>query len=531
MLGARTLLINPPLLGGIAFTRQGRCQEREEVLGTTKPPYTLALLASLLRQRGCDVRLIDQTAERISTTQVVARLAEHRFHPTLIVFCSTTPTLDADAAEMARLKHQFGAPLVCFGPHASGAPQPSMERAPDVDAMVVGEPEDAILAIAALESLAAVDSDTIPSLTYRRNGSIVAHRSRGSYAGFDSMPIPAWDLLSLDRYMLPLVGKPYVLVETSRGCPYSCDFCIVPLHQGHKFRERSASTLVDEIERGKKDLGIDYFYLWADTATLNVKTFGAFCDELIARDLKIRWFGNARADNLGDPDFVAKLRRSGCWMLAMGIESASDDIRQDMLKKLDRQKIHTAFVNLRSVGIKSFAFFIYGYPGDTVDSMEQTTRYALELDPDFANFYPAVPYPGTDLYEKVKREGLLPDEDWTRMEYSYYLLSGGGLDERVVMEAIRRAKRRFFLRRSYVTRHLGDLARLALTKPALVWQMATRTLFGETPARRTAGAGDCRAAACVTERLKQKRVGSQRTGVDPAESGASVVPTSAGIDR
>lgn len=166
-------------------------------------------------------------------------------------------------------------------------------------------------------------------------------------------------------------------------------------------------------------------------------------------------------------------------MLAMGIESASDDIRKDMLKKLDRQKIQAAFVNLRKAGIKSFAFFIYGYPGDTIDSMEQTTRYALELDPDFANFYPAVPYPGTDLYEKVKREHLLPDEDWTRMEYSYYLLSGGGLDEQVVMGAIRRAKRRFFLRGRYLARHVSDLALLGLTKPALVWQMLARTLLGE----------------------------------------------------
>lgn len=479
MLGDRVLLVNPPLLGGIAFTRQGRCQEREEVLGTTKPPYSLALLATLLKNRGSDVRLVDQTAERISTDQLIARLDQDGFRPTLVVFPSTTPTLDADTAQMAKLKRHYGSPIVCFGPHASCAPVQSMERASDVDAMIVGEPEDAILALAAMNGLGELDSTPIPSLTYRRSGRVVPHQARGAYAAFNDMPFPAWDLLSLKRYTLPLVGKPYVLVETSRGCPYSCDFCVVPLHQGHKFRERGAQVLVDEIERGKRELGIEYFYLWADTATLNVKTFGAFCDELIARNLNIRWFGNARADNLVDPAFVEKLKRSGCWMLAMGIESASDDIRQNMVKKLEREKIRAAFDNLRSAGIKSFAFFIYGYPGDTPESMEQTTRYALELDPDFANFYPAVPYPGTDLYDKVKRADILPDEDWSRMEYSYYLLSGSGLDEQLVMRAIRRAKRRFFLRRRYMARHAADLARLSLTKPGLVWQMAARMLFGE----------------------------------------------------
>ena len=109
-----------------------------------------------------------------------------------------------------------------------------------------------------------------------------------------------------------------------------------------------------------------------------------------------------------------------------------------------------------------------------------TTRYAIELDPDFANFYPAVPYPGTALYEKCVREGWLKPEDaeWTRMEYSYYMLHGNGLDERTVMEAINRAKRRFFLRPSYITRHLGDVARLALTKQAIVWQVLSRTILG-----------------------------------------------------
>ena len=98
MLGRCTLLINPPLINGVAFTRQGRCQEREDVLGTTKPPYTLALTASLLREASCDVRLVDATAERLSIDDVIARLDCERFVPSLILFPTTTPTLDADVA-------------------------------------------------------------------------------------------------------------------------------------------------------------------------------------------------------------------------------------------------------------------------------------------------------------------------------------------------------------------------------------------------------------------------------------------------
>jgi anaerobic magnesium-protoporphyrin IX monomethyl ester cyclase len=479
MLGRKTLLLNPPLVNGVAFTRQGRCQEREEVLGTTKPPYTLALLAELLRRANCEVRLIDATATRITIDEVAVALDRDGFTPTLILFPSTTPTLDADVAEVSRLKQRYGAPMFCFGPHASTAPAQSMARATDVDGMFVGEPEEGVQQLTALDSLERLGE--VETLIWRRGLRVVPNRSRGSFAGFLEMPFPAWDLLDLKKYSLPLVDKPYTIIETSRGCPYTCDFCVAPIHQGHKFRERSAKALVAEIERTYRELGIEFFYLWADTVTLNVKSFTAFCDELIARKLPIQWFGNARADNLTDPAFVHRLRRAGCWMLALGIEAESDAVRKDMAKRLERQKIKAAFTNMRDAGIKSFAFFIFGYPGDTKETMERTTDYAIELDPDFANFYPAVPYPGTDLFEKCVRAGLLtPDaaDDWQRMEYSYYVLDGNGVDAPLVMSAINRARRRFFLRPSYMLRHASDLARIAATKQSVAWQAARRVLFG-----------------------------------------------------
>ena len=478
MADRRILLVNPPLVGGVAFTRQGRCQEREEVLGTTKPPYSLLVIAALLRQRGVSFRLADLTAEGRTVAALVEELRRAGFTPDLVLFPSTTPTLHADVAAMAAFKNAFGARLVCFGPHASTVPLESMAQAPAVDAMLVGEPEDAAVALATRDSLDSLDD--VPGVVWRgADGKVNPPQGHGAFAGFKDMPFPAWDLLPLANYRLPMVSEPYIIVETSRGCPYSCDFCVAPIHQGHKFRERDPKTLVDEIERAKRELGVRYFYLWGDTVTLNQKTFGAFCEELIARDLNVQWFGNARADNLTDPAFVHRLRRSGCWMLAMGIESSSPEIRKDMVKRLEETKIRTAFQNLRDAGIKSFAFFIFGYPGDTRESMEHTADYAIDLSPDFANFYPAVPYPGTALYEKVRREGRLKSEDWTRMEYSYYLLEGDGLDEQVVMSAINKAKRRFFLRPGYLGRHLKDVARLAWTKPSIVTHMASRILFNQ----------------------------------------------------
>ena len=463
-------------MDGIAYTRQGRCQEREEVLGTTKPPYTLALLAALLRERGQDVRLVDLTASRQSVDDLIARLDTECFAPTLILFPSTTPTLVADVTALAALKARYGAPMFCFGPHASTTPGESMARAPQANGMLVGEPEDGILELAALSNIG--DLGKVASLTYRDGVEIVPHRAHGSFTGFLQAPVPAWDLLDVTQYTLPLEGRPYVIVETSRGCPYTCDFCVAPIHQGHKFRERSAASIVDEMAFVMRTSGVKFLYLWGDTVTLNVKSFSAICEEIIARKLNVQWFGNARADNLQDPAFVDRLKRSGCWMLALGIETESDETRKDMMKRLESEKIRVALKNMRASGIKSFGFFILGYPGEDVKSLDRTIDYAIRLDPDFANFYPAVPYPGTELYNKAKREGLLVSEDWTKMEYSYYLMKGNGLDEQVVMDAINRAKRRFFLRPRYLTRHAGDVLKLAVTKWPVAWHIGSQMLFG-----------------------------------------------------
>ena len=193
----RVLLVNPPLVDGVAFTRTGRCQEREGVLGTTKPPYSQAVLAAILREQGVAVCLVDQTADRVSTAQLIRRLERTGFQPSFIVFGSSFPTYDADAAEMTALKRRFNCPIFTFGPHASCAPEESMHRAPDVDGVLVGEPEEAVAALARSQGMD--DLRRIDSLCFRANGGVIPHRARGRYNGFPQMPMRAWDLLNVHR--------------------------------------------------------------------------------------------------------------------------------------------------------------------------------------------------------------------------------------------------------------------------------------------------------------------------------------------
>ncbi len=461
-------------MDGVSFTRQGRCQERDDVLGTTKPPLSLAWIARVLRADGHDARVIDLTAANTTVDALERFLAGSAFTPTLIIFASCFPTWDADARAMSALKAKTGATIVSFGPHASAAPLAAMSRpcASSVDGVIVGEPEDAACALANLAPGA--DWAPIAALCFRRGDQIVPHRAAGQFAGFGAASGPDWSGTDFSSYRLPLVNAPYALVETSRGCPYTCDFCVAPLQQGHQFRERPAEAVVDEIARLQREHGLNYFYLWGDTVTLHQKSIGAIADELVRRRLGIHWIANARADNLTDPAFVDRLRASGCWMLSFGIEASSADRRNEMQKRLQETSIAAAIGNLRRARIKSFAFFILGYPGETRASMSATAEYACAVDIDFAGFYPAVPYPGTELGDRAHASGWVTDAaDWSRLEYSYYTMRCGELDEGSVMRAIARARRRFYLRPRYLARHAWDLARVAVTKPAIT----VRVLF------------------------------------------------------
>lgn len=449
------------------------------MLGTTKPPLTLAWLAAQLRAHGHDVRLVDLTATRRSADQLADALARDGWAPTLILFPSAFPTWDADARALAVLKARTGAPIFSFGPHASTAPDAALRRAPGVDGLLVGEPEDAAITLAALAPKG--DWRAVESLIFRDQGDIVPHRASGTFAGFSTAPGPDWSGVEFSNHRLPLVNAPYALVETSRGCPYTCDFCVAPIHQGHAFRSRATEWIVAEIERGVRERDLAYFYLWGDTVTLNLKTFGALADALIARRLGIQWLANARADNLADPRFVNKLKASGCWMLSFGVEAWSPDSRDAMQKKLGQVAIRAAVANLKAAGIYSFAFFILGYPGETRVSMDRTIDFASELNVDFAGFYPAVPYPGTVMGDRAAASGWLTHPgDWSRLEYSHYAMREGDLDEATVLAAVARARRRFYLRPGYVAQHAWDLARVAMTKPGLTARVAAQML-GRSP--------------------------------------------------
>jgi len=444
------LLIVPPLInGGIAFTREGRCQERAEVLGSIKPPLTLAYLAAIFLKNGIIFRLVDATAQRLDKDQIERELGN--FVPDLVIFPSTTPTIEDDTANLLFLKKKFGAKLFTLGPHSTAIPEETLRKLPALDGIILHDVEETA------QEIARTPFDqlkNIKGLYFRLNGRIVETPRREQIKDLDKLPYPAWEYFSLEKYQMPILGKSYLLVETSRGCPFGCDFCVVSIIHGLNFRQRQSKKVVDEIEYMKNRFKIETFYLWGDTVTLDEKFILSLANEIIKRKLNIQWITNARLDTINNILILKKMRQAGLWILGVGVESAKENIRGLMNKKLEPMAIEAGFKNLKKVGIKSYAFFILGYPGETTEDMQQTIDFALKLDPDFVSFYPAVPYPGTRFAKKCAGLGIIKEKCWRKLEYSNYVLQNKNLNDKIVLKMIARGYRQFYFRPKYLLRSI-----------------------------------------------------------------------------
>ncbi len=439
----RIAFVNPPPVSGTRYTREGRCQEKESVLGTIKPPLTLLHLASIARSAGHEVQFIDANARRLSAAETQDSLLS--FKPDAVIFGTSTPTIKADMEAMGRPPGK----LFALGAHVKALPSETLASYPSLSGVFLGEPEPCLPSL--LERLSGKGSGPLPGFALRLEDGTVACTPGGPPIDLDSIPPPAWDLVDLRLYRLPNNGKPFAMVEISRGCPFSCTFCVVPvIRENFKIKEKSAKLVVDEIEAVKKRFGITHFYFLRDsTMKSGDKQIGQISDELIARGLRIKWMTNTRIESPDEPT-LKKMKESGCWLLAAGIEVEEDPELMAVRKGLRHTEVVEGIRRIKAAKIGLLLFFIFGLEGDSAPKMRRRAEYASSLGADFANFYPLVPYPGTPVYKKFVMANQGPP-DWSRCDYSNYVLSAQtALAEKEVMGSIRSAYLTFYTRPSRV---------------------------------------------------------------------------------
>jgi len=237
---------------------------------------------------------------------------------------------------------------------------------------------------------------------------------------------------------------------TSRGCPYHCTYCLWPgTLYGHHFRARSSLNVVEEIEQVVRDYHIDEIYFDDDSLALDRKRILEICRLIKERQLKVKWISQCRVDSM-DEEVVQSIKQAGCRYIRFGVESGSQRMLQTMKKGVTLGKIRKAFELCRGVGIKTQAFFLFGIPGETEDSIRETIKFAKELRADSAQFAVVIPHPGTELYRICQDNGWLKYNSWEDFSAGNCLIETKHLSRRDIERARIQAYREFYFRPSYI---------------------------------------------------------------------------------
>lgn len=445
------LVLNPPSSNGLRYLKEGRCESRAGAQLTV--PITLGVVAATVRRAGLPVFVRDY---QVSATDVTALDCAAR-GARLALLVTTTPTFAADARFAAWLRARYpGVAIVAWGTLPTALPERSLAEAPALDGVILGEPEGAAADLCALlrradEPLTPALIGEVAGLAVRgADGRTVRTATQVRPPDLDALPWAARDLLENDRYTEPSRGLPFTVIQVSRGCPYPCTYCTVADYHGKAQRWRSPESIVAEVRDCVERYGIRSFLFLSDLFTFDRDRVLALCEALRAADLGIRWFCNSRADTL-DAELAREMKAAGCYLVSFGVESAAPAIQRTIRKPMRPERFFEATEACRAAGIRSYFYWVLGFPGETPDTIRQTFETACRVDSDFAAFYFAVPYPGTPLYAWAQANGRLRHEDWSRYDMADCdALLLDDLTPDALAREVRRASLGFYLRASYL---------------------------------------------------------------------------------
>lgn len=253
----------------------------------------------------------------------------------------------------------------------------------------------------------------IRGLTYiNEKGEVVNNPDREFIKDLDSLPFPARDL-----YLNDTAYMDYGYVMTGRGCSHECTFCASKKIWGRKVRYRSAENVVEEVKHVYDKFGTRQFYFIDDALTLNKNRAKKICDLLIKSQLDISWICETRVDIL-DEELLNLMKVAGCARVKIGVESGSEIIIKKIKKRITKKQVIDAVSLIKKAGIDLTVYLMIGFPGETNADVRETIEFAKELDAKYYSLSILAPYPGTEIYEDIGKEGIvLPKEHW---EYFFH---------------------------------------------------------------------------------------------------------------
>ncbi len=444
----KALLINPP---GAAYIRDDRCQVPARGLTSSlRMPLDLAYMAAGLERAGFICRIKDYPAEKQTALDFIKELKE--FEPDILVVSTTTPTLENDLADCALAREIDKKLLIVIkGAQVAVEAREILQKYSAVDIGIKQEYEMAIEEIGQGKA-----RSNILGIAYRENGLINENQDRPYLSDLDRLPLPARHLINNKLYVRPDTLEPQTSILASRGCGRGCMFCLVKTVSGEKINFRSTESIVSEIKKCLSEFGIKDFYFRADTFTANRSWVIDLCRQIIKADLKINWVCNSRVDTI-DQELIQIMKQAGCWMIGFGLESGDQSMLDKMGKGINLAQIEKAVKFCQAGGLKTYLFFIYGLPWETEQSLEKTLRFALALEGDFVEFHQAYPFPGTDYYKLALENNLFERNELAGTNVFCSPARSFELDRETLHKFRKKAMRKFYLRKKYISKKLKDI--------------------------------------------------------------------------
>ncbi len=405
-------------------------EERPRVEEIRTMPIGLYYVATVLRENGYDADILNWYDVQKTPHIIEAVLREKK--PEIIGFS----ILNANrwgGIEIARIAKRLDSKvtIVFGGIGATFLWDHFLRHFPEIDFIICGEGEYAFLnLIRALEQTNGQGINTISGIAFRSQGEIVKTGDPEIISDLDQLPIPA-------KYF------DYQQISTTRGCTMACAFCGSPEFWGRKIRFRSPESVVEELEI-LYSKGIHFFYFSDDTFTINKERVIEICKKIIQKNMAITWYAIARVDQV-DEEILYWMRKAGCIQISYGVESGSTEIRAFLNKRISTSQVKKAFKLTVRYGILARAYFIYGSPGETWETIQKSIDLIHDIKPLNIIFYILDIFPGTPLYADLKRRLNVTDDIWIKkIEDIMYTETDTSLTENMILAFGKRLRTDFY---------------------------------------------------------------------------------------
>lgn len=385
--------------------------------------------------------------------------------PQAIGITATILTINA-ACEIGKgLKENFPKiPLIIGGPQFCSSPSEVLEK--DIfDIGVIGEGEETFLEVARSLRTGKFTPQPIKGIAHKSNGGVVFNEPRPYISDLDAIPYPARHLYPPLSCYHPVPAsyrkKPVGLMITSRGCPYKCIFCDRTVF-GNRFRAHSPNYVANEIELLMGKFGAREIRFMDDTFTMDIKRVYGICGEIFKRRIKVPWTCLTRVDRVSI-DLLKTMKKAGCWQVIYGLESGDDQMLARMKKGVTSADNEKAVRLAKKAGLNVRATFIFGMPGETLNSIKKTVDFAKRIKLDVVNFFTVILYPGNELYSIAKKEGKIIHSDYehytslidTEETKLHYLPEA--ISEKELKNAIVQSYRDYYFRPAFLIKQILDI--------------------------------------------------------------------------